>query len=57
MPRHLAGKDRGGRTRGWRLRKGSDRDREGPGPASCKGTRVGPALRCLPSSPALERGP
>lgn len=32
MPRHLAGKDRGGCTGGWRLRKASEAAQEGPGP-------------------------
>lgn len=32
MPWHLAGKDRGGCTRGWRLRKASEPPQEGPGP-------------------------
>lgn len=32
MPRHLAGKDRGGCTRGWRLRKASEPAQEGPSP-------------------------
>lgn len=52
MPWHLAGEGRGGRARGWRLRKASDRAREGPSPMSCKGTSAGPALRCRP----LRRG-
>lgn len=42
MPRHLAGKDRGGCTRGWRLRKASEPAQKGAAP------RAGPALP-LPS--------
>lgn len=57
MPWHLAGEGCGGHARGWRLRKASDQACKGPCPTSCKGTRAGPALRCLPLQPSPRERP